>query len=98
MIINKLNESIDYIDNNLTNNLNLAEISNYIGIPEQHYRNLFIFLSEMSLSEYIKKRKLYFANKDLLNKYSVTAVAIKYGYSIDGFTRAFKAWSGYLPS
>ncbi|WP_338092508.1 AraC family transcriptional regulator [Staphylococcus pseudoxylosus] len=98
MIINQLNQSIDYIDNNLTNELNLSDIANYIGMPEQHYRNLFIFLSEMSLSEYIKKRKLYFANKDLLNKYSVTTVATKYGYSIDGFTRAFKAWSGYLPS
>ncbi|MEB5783073.1 AraC family transcriptional regulator [Staphylococcus pseudoxylosus] len=98
MIINQLNQSIDYIDNNLTNELNLSDIANYIGMPEQHYRNLFIFLSEMSLSEYIKKRKLYFDNKDLLNKYSVTTVATKYGYSIDGFTRAFKAWSGYLPS
>lgn len=98
MIINQLNQSIDYIDNNLTNELNLSDIANYIGMPEQHYRNLFIFLSEMSLSEYIKKRKLYFANKDLLNKYSVTTVATKYGYSIDGFTRAFKSWSGYLPS
>ncbi|RQM85900.1 GyrI-like domain-containing protein [Staphylococcus xylosus] len=97
-MINQLNQSIDYIDNNLTNELNLSDIANYIGMPEQHYRNLFIFLSEMSLSEYIKKRKLYFANKDLLNKYSVTTVATKYGYSIDGFTRAFKAWSGYLPS
>lgn len=98
MIINQLNQSIDYIDNNLTNELKLSDIANYIGMPEQHYRNLFIFLSEMSLSEYIKKRKLYFANKDLLNKYSVTTVATKYGYSVDGFTRAFKAWSGYLPS
>jgi AraC family transcriptional regulator len=41
---------------------------------------------------------LYFANKDLLNKESVTSVAIKYGYSIDGFTKSFKDWSGYLPS
>ncbi|RIO80262.1 AraC family transcriptional regulator, partial [Staphylococcus gallinarum] len=50
------------------------------------------------LSEYIKKRKLHFANKDLLRKESVTSVAIKYGYSIDGFTKSFKDWSGYLPS
>ncbi|PTF60528.1 AraC family transcriptional regulator, partial [Staphylococcus cohnii] len=88
----------DYIDENLTTNLSLLDVSNFVGLPEQHYRNLFIFLSGMSLSEYIKKRKLYFANKDLLNKSSVTNVAIKYGYSVDGFTRAFKSWSGYLPS
>lgn len=98
MILKQLNNSIDYIDENLTTNLSLLDVSNFVGLPEQHYRNLFIFLSGMSLSEYIKKRKLYFANKDLLNKDSVTIVATKYGYSVDGFTRAFKSWSGYLPS
>lgn len=98
MILKDLNDSIDYIDENLTKDLSLFDIANFVGLPEQHYRNLFIFLTGIGLSEYIKKRKLYFANKDLLNKASVTKVAIKYGYSIDGFTKAFKEWSGYLPS
>lgn len=98
MILKNLNDSIDYIDENLTKDLNLYDIANFVGLPEQHYRNLFIFLTGIGLSEYIKKRKLYFANKDLLNKESVTSVAIKYGYSIDGFTKSFKDWSGYLPS
>ncbi|ERF47999.1 AraC family transcriptional regulator [Staphylococcus sp. EGD-HP3] len=98
MILKDLNNSIDYIDENLTKNLSLSDIAYFVGIPEQHYRNLFIFLTGIGLSEYIKKRKLYFANKDLLDKKSVTDVAIKYGYSIDGFTKSFKEWSGYLPS
>jgi AraC family transcriptional regulator len=39
------------------------------------------------------------ANQDLLNGEKVTDVAYKYGYqSIDGFARAFKKWSGFLPS
>ncbi|UXU53114.1 AraC family transcriptional regulator [Staphylococcus arlettae] len=98
MILKDLNNSIDYIDENLTKNLSLSDIAHFVDIPEQHYRNLFIFLTGIGLSEYIKKRKLYFANKDLLDKKSVTDVAIKYGYSIDGFTKSFKEWSGYLPS
>jgi len=53
----------------------------------------------LTLSEYIKNRKLSEANKDLLNGEKVTDVAFKYGYqSMDGFTRAFKKWSGFLPS
>ncbi|WP_301420226.1 AraC family transcriptional regulator [Mammaliicoccus lentus] len=98
MILKDLNDSIDYIDNNLTETLSLADIANFVGLPEQHYRNLFISLSGIGLYEYIKKRKLYFANKNLLNGETVTNVAIKYGYSIDGFTKSFKEWSGYLPS
>ena len=39
------------------------------------------------------------ANKDLLAGERVIDVAFKYGYeSTDGFTRAFKKWSGLLPS
>lgn len=98
MILKDLNDSIDYIEKNLTKDLSLFDIANFVGLPEQHFRNLFIFLTGIGLAEYIKKRKLYFANKDLLNKESVTNVAIKYGYSIDGFTKSFKEWSGYLPS
>ena len=53
----------------------------------------------MTLSEYIKNRKLSEANKDLLYGEKVTDVAFRYGYqSMDGFTRAFKRWSGFLPS
>lgn len=53
----------------------------------------------MTLSEYIKNRKLSEANKDLLEGEKVRNVAFKYGYqSIDGFTRAFKKWTGFLPS
>lgn len=59
----------------------------------------FFHLSGMTLSEYIKNRKFSEANKDLLQGERVTDVAFKYGYqSLDGFTRAFKSWSGFLPS
>ncbi|MGW7976888.1 hypothetical protein ACWEXZ_09700 [Staphylococcus xylosus] len=44
MILKQLNNSIDYIDENLITNLNLLDLSNFVGLPEQHYRNLFIFL------------------------------------------------------
>ena len=98
MILDELNKSIDYIDENVTKELSLLDISKFVGLPAQHYRNLFVFLSGIGLSEYIKKRKLYFANKDLLNNELVTNIATKYGYSIGGFTKSFKAWSGYLPS
>src|SRR5699024_12071119 len=60
---------------------------------------VFFYLSGITLNEYIRNRKLSEANKDLLNGERVTDVALKYGYqSIDGFTRAFKKWSGFLPS
>lgn len=51
------------------------------------------------MSEYIKSRRLSEANKDLLMGEKVTDIAYKYGYwSMDGLARAFKKWSGFLPS
>ena len=53
----------------------------------------------MTLSEYVKSRRLSQANQDLLMGEKVTDIAYKYGYgSMDGFARAFKKWSGFLPS
>lgn len=98
-MIKKLNQVIEYIENHLTDELTLEEISDYAGVSDYHFRKIFYYLSGFTLSEYIKNRKLSEANKDLLNHERVTDVAYKYGYqSLDGFTRAFKAWAGYLPS
>lgn len=98
-MLKELNQAIDYIENHLSEDLSLEDISNFIGISDYHFRKVFYYLSGLSLSEYIKYRKLSEANKDLLDGESVTDVAFKYGYqSIDGFTRAFKSWSGSLPS
>lgn len=98
-MLKELNNVIDYIEDHLTEDLSLERISDYAGVSDYHFRKIFFYLSGMTLSEYIKSRRLSEANTDLLNGEKVTDVAFKYGYqSLDGFTRAFKKWSGYLPS
>jgi len=98
-MLRELNHVIDYIEDHLTDDLSLEIISEYAGISDYHFRKIFFYLSGLTLSEYIKNRKLSEANKDLLKGEKVTDVAFKYGYqSIDGFTRAFKKWCGFLPS
>ena len=79
--------------------MSLESISDYAGVSDYHFRTVFYHLSGMTLNQYVKNRKLSEANKDLLSGEKVTDVAFKYGYqSIDGFTRAFKKWCGFLPS
>jgi AraC family transcriptional regulator len=98
-MLNELNRAIDYIEEHLTDELSLEMISAHAGVSDYHFRKIFYYLSGLTLSEYIKNRKLSEANKDLLNGEKVTDVAFKYGYqSMDGFSRAFKKWSGFLPS
>lgn len=99
-MLKELNLVIDYIEDHLTDDdLSLEIISEYAGVSDYHFRKIFFYLSGLTLSEYIKNRKLSEASMDLLNGEKVTDVALKYGYqSIDGFSRAFKKWCGFLPS
>jgi AraC family transcriptional regulator len=98
-LLKELNHVIDYIEDNLTDDLSLEIISEYAGVSDYHFRKIFFYLSGMTLSEYIKSRRLSEASMELLNGEKVTDIAFKYGYqSMDGFTRAFKKWSGFLPS
>lgn len=95
----ELNHVIEYIEDHLTDDISLEAISEYAGVSDYHFRKIFFYLSGMTLNEYIKNRKLSEASKDLLHGEKVTDVAFKYGYqSTDGFTRAYKKWSGRLPS
>lgn len=99
MMLKTLNDVIDFIEDNLAYDIKIEDVANYIGESDYHFRKIFQYISGMPLSEYIKKRKLSQASQELADGRSVTETAFKYGYqSIDGFTRAFKSWSGYLPS
>lgn len=98
-MLNQLNHVMDYIEEHLTDEMSLGMISEYAGVPDYHFRKIFFYLSGLTLGEYIKNRRLSQANKALLRGEKVTDVAFQYGYqSVDGFTRAFKKWSGFLPS
>ena len=98
-MLKKLNQVVEYIEAHLMDDLTLEDISNFAGVSDFHFRQIFYYLTGLTLSEYIKNRKLSEANKDLLSGESVTDVSFKYDYqSVDGFTRAFKSWSGFLPS
>ena len=62
-------------------------------------KRTFSFVAGITLSEYIKNRRLACANVDLVNGASATVTAFAYGYqTLEGFSRAFRDWSGYLPS
>lgn len=99
-MLNELNHVIDYIEEHLTDDdLSLEMISEYAGVSDYHFRKIFFYLSGLTLSQYIKNRRLSEASMDLVNGEKVTDVALKYGYqSMDGFSRAFKKWCGFLPS
>ena len=99
-MLKSMNEALDYIEDNLSDGIDDNELERITGTSVYHFRRMFSFLSGMSLGEYIRNRKLSDATFDLLHEgMSVTETAFKYGYeSVDGFSRAFREWSGISPS
>lgn len=94
-----LNQAMDYIEEHLTEEVSFDELAKKTGIFVYHFKRTFSFIAGMSLAEYIKKRRLAEANLALLAGEKVTDVAFKYGYqSIEGFSRAFRDWTGQAPS
>jgi AraC family transcriptional regulator len=98
-MLHEFNKLMDYIETHITEGISGKDISKIVGISDYHFKRMFSYMAGLSLNEYIKNRRLSLANVELINGEKVTDVAYKYGYqSVEGFSRAFREWSGFLPS
>lgn len=91
---------MDHIENHLTDEIDFFEVARVALCSEYHFRRMFPFMTGVSLSEYIRRRRLSLAASELSDcSKPVADIARKYGYdSPDSFTRAFKNWHGVTPS
>jgi len=98
--ITDIQKAINYIENNLLENINVDDISKYIYISSDHFQRMFNMVVGFSVSEYIKNRKLSLAAQELyLKKSKVIDVALKYGYDThESFTKAFLRFHNVTPS
>lgn len=98
--LKKMNEALGYIEENLTNDIDFKEVARLAFCSEYHFQRMFSFLAGVTLSEYIRRRRLTLAAFELnSSNVRIIDVAIKYGYSsADSFTRAFQGVHGITPS
>lgn len=94
-----LNKVIKYIEENLTNKIDYDELSKIIGMSGVTLQKIFCFLTNIPLSEYIRKRRLSMAAEDLvLTNEKIIDIALKYQYeSSTSFGRAFSNMYGCTP-
>lgn len=80
-IYRELNKMIEYIEENLDSNISYMKLSQILGVNEYTMHRLFSLLCNISLVEYIRKRRLSQAGYDLYyQKGKVMDIAFKYGY------------------
>ena len=95
-----INNAIDYIERNLTENIDLNTAAGFVGCSQWEFQRIFSFLTHIPLGEYIRQRKLTLAAHDIQNSdFKIIDIALKYGYeSPAAFSRAFYKLHGITPS
>lgn len=96
----KFKKLITYIEDNLCNEISYKKLSQILGVNEYTMHRIFLFVTNYTLGEYIRRRRISMSAIDLLDeKEKVIDIAIKYNYeSSQAFSRAFKSMMGFLPS
>ena len=98
--LKKLNAAIDYIESNLDNDISFDEAARIACCSTFYFQRVFTYVSGISLSEYIRRRRMTQAAFELQRTdMKVLDVALKYGYaSPTSFNRAFQSVHGVSPA
>ena len=98
--ISRLNAVIDYIEDNLDSHIEYNTLAKILCVNEYTLHRIFFFVANISLSEYIRKRRLSRAFEELkTTNIKIIDLALKYQYdSSTSFSRAFKNMFEITPS
>ena len=99
-IIKSFNNTSDYLETVLDDEIDEKKVTQLSGYSYSMFSRLFSILTETTLSEYLRSRRLTEAAVILRNKdEKIIDVAFKFGYeSSDSFGTAFKNFHGFTPS
>lgn len=97
--LDRLNESLKYIEDNLDGKINYEEAAKIACCSIYHFQRMFSYIAGVPLAEYIRNRRMTLAALDLQRGAKVIDVAMKYGYdSPTAFNRAFHKIHHISPS
>ncbi|MFA9380345.1 MAG: GyrI-like domain-containing protein [Acetanaerobacterium sp.] len=99
-IFERLNKALDHIEGHLTEKTDYETLARIACCSQFQFQKNFSFLVGVSLSEYVRRRRMTLASFELQNSaVKVIDVSLKYGYeSPEAFARAFLAVHGVSPS
>ncbi|MFF2156993.1 effector binding domain-containing protein [Paenibacillus chitinolyticus] len=98
--LDRINSAMDYIERHLSEEIDYDQLARIACCSTYHFQRMFSFIASVSLSEYIRRRRLTLAAFELQQSGAkVIDTALKYGYeSPEAFSRAFKKMQGVMPT
>ena len=99
-LLKQLNDAVSYIEDNLCGEPDPGQAASIACVSTDTFLRFFSYITGMTLTEYIRKRRLTLAARDLSeNSTAIVDLAVKYGYdSASAFSRAFARQHGITPS
>ena len=90
--IQSMNAAVNYMEEHILEDPDLNELGKLAGCSAHHFQRIFTYGGGITLTEYIRKRRMSLAAVDLKDEnVKVIDVATKYGYdSPTAFNRAFQ--------
>lgn len=98
--LDRLNEAMHYIEQHLDDDIDETVLARLTLCQSGMFQRIFFIMTDMTLSEYIRRRRLSMAAMELVSgRARVIDLAMRFGYeSPDAFTVAFKKLHGVTPS
>lgn len=99
-VAERMNAAVAYLEQHITQEPDYQKLAQLAGCSTYNFQRMFSFIADLSVIEYIRRRRLTLAALDLQqSKIKVIDLALKYGYdSPISFARAFQAFHGVTPS
>ena len=96
----RMTAALSYVEENLDGEIDHGELARIACCSSHNFFRMFSFIADISLSEYIRRRRLTLAALELQNSdIKVVDLAVKFGYdSPISFARAFQALHGITPT
>ncbi len=97
--VKHMNDAIAYMEENLSGNLAPEDVAAQVYLSGSHFQRAFSVLTGMTVSEYIRNRRLSLAGQELaVRSAKVVDTALKYGYETpESFAKAFYRFHGVTP-
>lgn len=94
-----IKKSIEFIESKIKDELTPEIVANNVGYSKYHFCRVFHACMDMTVMEYIRKRRLSLASLELFAGGKIIDIAINYGFETQsGFSKAFRKEYGYSPT